>query len=91
MLRSRTAVVPFLALALAFTTVPQITTHYDLKHPSKRFTLPAELTEVSALTDIDANTVACLQDEEGAIYLVDLGTGKVTGKSVTPSNTPSSR
>ena len=78
----RMALVSCVTFAPGFTVAQQNASHYDLKHPSKRFTLPAELTEVSALTDIDANTVACLQDEQGAIYLVDLNTGKVAGKSV---------
>lgn len=82
MLGSRTFLLLLAAFAVSTTVAPQLATHYDLKHPSKRFTLPAELTEVSALTDIDESTVACLQDEEAAIYIVDLVTGKVSGKSV---------
>jgi uncharacterized protein YjiK len=53
---------------------------YDLHHPISKFTLPAELTEVSGLTDVDDNTVACLQDEAATIYLLDLRNGKVLEK-----------
>lgn len=34
--------------------------------------LPAELQEVSGITLLDPNTLACIQDEDGVIYLYDL-------------------
>ena len=34
--------------------------------------LPAELREVSAIVAVDATTIACLQDETGALFFVDL-------------------
>ena len=76
------AVALIVPLTLGMASIPRGTWHYDLDHPTARVTLPAELAEVSALTDIDAHTVACVQDEQGAVYLVDIVTGKVTGKSV---------
>lgn len=51
---------------------------YDLRHPDRTYILPDELLEVSALTDVNATTVACLQDEEGRLYLYDLMEGRVT-------------
>lgn len=51
---------------------------YDLSHPTSSFALPAELTEISALTDIDDHTVACVQDEVGAVFFIDLRSGAVT-------------
>ena len=53
---------------------------YDFTHATSSFTLPAELAEVSALTDIDEHTVACVQDEIGAVFFVDLRRGVVTRK-----------
>lgn len=53
---------------------------FDLNRPSALFVLPAELHEVSALTDVDARTVACLQDEDATLYLIDAATGRITGK-----------
>lgn len=53
---------------------------YDLHRPVAKFTLPSELIEVSGLTDVDQNTVACLQDEQATIYLIDLRSGKVLEK-----------
>ena len=49
---------------------------YDLDHPSARFTLPDDLVEISALTDVDSSTVACVQDERGAIYFISLRDGR---------------
>ncbi len=54
---------------------------YDLKRPVVRFDLPAELREVSALTDVDDSTVAVVQDEEAAIYFLSLTSGRVLRKA----------
>lgn len=59
---------------------------YDLAHPTDRFELPVELTEVSALTDVDSTTVACLQDEAATIYFLSLKNGAVVGTY--PFSTP---
>jgi uncharacterized protein YjiK len=40
--------------------------------PEKVCELPAELMEVSGLTDVDNQTIACVQDEQGIIYFYDL-------------------
>lgn len=50
---------------------------YDLSKPSRVLQLPALLTEVSALTDLNEQVVACLHDEEGTVYTVDLRTAQV--------------
>jgi uncharacterized protein YjiK len=50
----------------------------DLPKPSATFELPAQLMEISGLTDMmDAHTVGCLQDEEAVLYVVDLRDGKI--------------
>lgn len=51
---------------------------HDLSKPVGQFVLPAELLEISGITDLDGNTVACLQDEDATIYIVDLHTGTIT-------------
>jgi len=33
--------------------------------------------EVSGLTDLDGNTVACLQDEDATLYVVDIRDGSI--------------
>jgi uncharacterized protein YjiK len=53
---------------------------FDLDRPAAVFTLPAELTEISALTDVDDNTVACVHDEASTLYLVSLSDGTVRGR-----------
>lgn len=50
---------------------------HDLSKPAEQWVLPAELLEVSGLTDLDGNTVACLQDEDATIYVLDLGDGTI--------------
>ncbi|MFN8352720.1 MAG: SdiA-regulated domain-containing protein [Flavobacteriales bacterium] len=50
---------------------------YDLRRPDAVFTLPAELTEISALTDVDERTVACVQDEAATLYFVSVTDGSV--------------
>ena len=51
---------------------------YDLRKPTRVFELPALLTEVSALTDVDDSTVACVHDESASVYFVSLRTGRIT-------------
>ena len=50
---------------------------YDLGKPTSTFTLPDPLIEISALTDVDSNTVACVQDETATMYLISLADGHV--------------
>lgn len=51
---------------------------YDLSHPARHYTLPAELLEISGITDVDANTIACLQDEAAMLYFIDLVSGSIS-------------
>lgn len=50
---------------------------YDMDRPTASFALPPTLREISALTDIDLHHVACLHDEAGAVFHIDLRTGEV--------------
>lgn len=45
---------------------------YNLKQEDQIIILPAELREVSGITSIDAKTLACVQDEEGIVFIYDL-------------------
>ncbi|HRH39821.1 MAG TPA: SdiA-regulated domain-containing protein [Flavobacteriales bacterium] len=49
----------------------------ELPKPTATYDLPAQLTEVSGLTELDAHSVACLQDEEAVLYIVDLHSGRI--------------
>ncbi len=55
-------------------------TAQTLPKPLAVVDLPAELHEVSGLTEIDANTVACLQDEAATLYLVNIVDGQVRAR-----------
>ncbi|WP_018477651.1 SdiA-regulated domain-containing protein [Pontibacter roseus] len=44
----------------------------DLNAPTSQWTLPAELQEVSAIALLEDGLMACVQDEEGKIFLYDL-------------------
>jgi len=50
---------------------------YSLNHPDEVHLLPAMLLEVSGLTDISANKIACLQDEKGIIFIYNFLTKEV--------------
>lgn len=52
---------------------------YELGRALRAFSLPPELREVSGITATGPDTVACVQDEHGAIFQFDLVTGRVTG------------
>lgn len=47
-------------------------TGYTFDHPDISITLPDTLHEISGLTVIDSNTVACVQDENGIVFFYDL-------------------
>ena len=45
---------------------------FDLSAPDKVYSLPATLYEVSGITEIDASTIACVQDENGIVFIHDI-------------------
>ena len=45
---------------------------YNLENPDELFELPAILHEISGIALIDSTTIACVQDENGIIFLYDL-------------------
>lgn len=51
---------------------------YALSKPTAVFTLPASLREVSALTDVNDSTVACVQDELAEVHFLSLRDGRIT-------------
>ena len=46
-------------------------TGYNLTAPDKTLILPDTLREVSGLTNIDSTTFACIQDENGILFIYD--------------------
>jgi hypothetical protein len=51
-----------------------------LPKPSAVIELPAELREISGLTELDDHAVACLQDEAAMLYTVNATNGRITGR-----------
>jgi hypothetical protein len=47
-------------------------TGYNLSTPDAAFILPDILHEISGLTSIDATSVACVQDENGIVFIYDV-------------------
>ena len=45
---------------------------YNLKHPKQRWDLPRELEEISGLSFYKKNKLACIQDEDGILFIYDL-------------------
>jgi hypothetical protein len=45
---------------------------YDLSNPDRNLILPPVLFEISGITVIDSISVACVQDENGIVFLYDL-------------------
>ena len=52
----------------------------DLKNPDKRWDLPEELEEISGLSYIKRDQLACIQDEDGFFYIYDLKKSEIIRK-----------
>jgi uncharacterized protein YjiK len=51
---------------------------YTLTQPDKTIVLPVALREISGITVIDASTVACVQDENGIVFIYDILNSEIT-------------
>ncbi len=67
-------VVTFFAIQTPYksTSIP-----YQLDEPDLIIKLSSELKEISGLTIIDENKLACIQDEEGIVYYLNPQSGKI--------------
>jgi hypothetical protein len=50
---------------------------FDFAQPEYILSLPFELREISGVTDFTFNQIACVQDEDGIIYVYDLYTNSI--------------
>jgi hypothetical protein len=50
---------------------------YDFSKPIVKDILPASLQEISGLAIIDSTTIACIQDENGILFLYDTKNHKI--------------
>jgi uncharacterized protein YjiK len=54
---------------------------YDLGLPTRSFLLPDDLQEISAIAAADDHTLACVQDEKGALFFFDLDQGRLVRRA----------
>jgi len=47
-------------------------------HPATTFALPAALREISDITVLSEKEIACVQDEQGVVFIYDLDTKRIT-------------
>ena len=59
---------------------------YKLNLPDQTWKLPHSLFEISGLSFVDDNRLACVQDEKGIIYLFSLTDGKIESEIVFGDN-----
>ena len=53
---------------------------YVVDAPDRRYELPSYLEEISGLSYFGEDKIACVQDEKGNIYVLDLVEGKISNK-----------
>lgn len=53
---------------------------FQLDKPDKLWELPKKLIEISGLSFIDKQRIACIQDEKGNVYVFNLKTGEIEQK-----------
>lgn len=63
-------------------TIEMFTFPYDLSQPEMVYELPPVLTEISALTFVRDNILACIQDEDGIIFFYNLETNTIQERFV---------
>lgn len=51
---------------------------YDLSNPDKVLFLPPILSEISGITNIDSSKVACVQDENGIVFIFDMAKNEIS-------------
>lgn len=51
---------------------------YNLSAPDRVYVLPPALFEISGITEIDASTIACVQDENGIVFFHDINKNQTT-------------
>lgn len=53
---------------------------YDLQNPTQRLTMPNSLTEISGLSFYKNNQLACVNDEDGEVFIYDFKKEKIIEK-----------
>jgi len=50
---------------------------YDLLHPSEKYKMPKELTEISAIDVYKKSKLVCVQDQDGKVFIYDIKKNEV--------------
>ena len=58
------------------------TTVYQLDNPKQRWNLPDELEEISGLSFYKTNQLACVQDEEGKLFIYSLKKNEIVREEI---------
>jgi uncharacterized protein YjiK len=58
---------------------PESTFSYDLAAPERLYRMPKPLKEISGISFVSENTMACVEDNHGIVYLYDLKKEKLSG------------
>ncbi|MEM8583520.1 MAG: SdiA-regulated domain-containing protein [Bacteroidota bacterium] len=56
----------------------KVTLPYDFDNPDRIISLPNELREISGLELGQTNELLCIQDEDGKIFVIDVGAGSIS-------------
>lgn len=51
--------------------------NFDLNNPEERIKLPTKLKEISGITFLSKNKIACIQDEKGTVFIYDIHKDKL--------------
>ena len=63
---------------MMFLVLPKKYAAYNLKKPNEKFFLPYVLEEISGLGYVEDGLLACVQDEDGKVFLFDYKDKKIT-------------
>ena len=66
-----------IALLAMFVSCQAQMNQYNLNKPSQQITLPEVLIEISGLKMVNDSTIACVQDEEGIVFIFDVYSNKI--------------
>jgi uncharacterized protein YjiK len=66
--------------------IKQTGKNYDLSSPDRVFSMPDILLEISGITYIDQNTVGCIQDEDGILFIYNISKEKITNQQTFHKN-----
>jgi hypothetical protein len=83
-MRPACLLLPFLLNLFSFCNQPEnkginslISIGYNLSAPDRVYILPQTLREISGITEIDASSIACIQDENETVFIYDINKNQI--------------